>query len=186
MKNIKLMQNKEKFSYIFSICGLVVIIAFLICLYYSGVLFACKTDLVSSIPIGTTTRLVVENSNSSVATFDLNGAVLPGENIQQNINIFNNGQDNLRVRAIAFIYTKDRGKVDLELNVSDFWIKDADGYYYYKDKVTAKETISLTDKIKLSDLYVFNSSERYIINILVESLDSDLDVNSIWHTEIFE
>ena len=173
------MEKKERFSYIFSICGLILIIGFLIFLYTSGFLFASQKSEMSSIPIGSNTTLIVKNSNSAVASFELSGSVLPGEKIRQNISIKNDGLQDLKVRARAFIKTLDEGEIEVYMNVSEKWQKDGD-YYYYTEPVLSKSTIGLTGKIMLNEDYVLSGNQRYIINILVESLSIDVDADSLW------
>ena len=174
------MEKKEKFGYIFSICGLTLVIVFLIFLYNSGVLFAGNQTAVSSVPLGSSTKLFVKDSSSAVASFEVNGALLPGEELSQKIGVFNNGESALNLRAKAFFYTQDMGEVEVALKTSENWIKNDDGYYYLNQLALPNETIALASKLVLNKDYVLRGNNKYIINVLVESLDSELNIERIW------
>lgn len=176
------MSEKGKFGYIFIIWILIFIIAILFFLYFSGFLYASNKNQVSSLPLGTTSKIPLNKNSSFSLSFDIGGEVLPNEKLPQNINIYNESENDLYVRAKAYVFTKN-GLVEMKLETSENWVL-FDDYYYYNSKILGNETISLCTKILVSDKYNFTNKEKYIVNVLAESLDSSLDPVEIWNFEI--
>ena len=180
------MKSKERFCYIFAICVLVSVIALLVFLYLAGLLYASNISQVSNIPINSTVTVEIQKNEASAISFDVSGGLIPGEQIPENINIKNQAQTPLFLRSKAYVYTTDAGLVEIGLNANENWLKNEDGYYYFSEKIEPNQTIALANKIILNESYSFTNKERYIINILVESLDGSLNMQDFWTAEAIE
>lgn len=177
------MTEKGKFGYIFTIWVLVFVIVILFFLYFAGFLYSSNPNQVSSIPLGSTSKITLDEGSAFSLSFDISGEVLPNEKIPQNINIYNNSQKNIYVRAKAYINTVDSGVVYIQLITNDNW-EYYDNYYYYNGEILSNETIALATYIVLNEDYNFTKTERYIVNILAESLNADLNITDVWGVEI--
>ena len=179
------MKSKERFSYIFAISALILVILIMIVLYQSGMLYASNIDQISTTTIGSTTTIEVKEGQSEAISFDISGAVIPGEKIKQNINIKNSGQTKLYLRAKAFSYTIDRGIIEIGLNKTSDWVF-IDDYYYLKSKIEPNQTVGLSSELILNQDYAFTSKQRYFVNILIESLEDKNNVEEVWKIDLNE
>ena len=179
--------HKERFIYIFSIGVLLFLLVLFLILFFSGYLFSTVIDPITNLPLGKSNLVLnVERTQASTMSFSLNGGILPGEKLPQNLNIKNLGEDSVFVRAKAYAFTKDRGQIDFPLEVTNNWLLKDDGYYYYLELLEGLNTIGLASNIVVNDSYEFDCKEKYMVNILVESLSSDLDVNAAWGIDLLQ
>lgn len=152
-------------------------------LYYTGMLLGAKMNQVSSIPLGSNQVVSVKGTGANAISFDLSGGLLPSEKIPQIINIKNDGEEDVFVRAKAYVYTNDNGMVDLKLDTLDKWFYQ-DGYYYYGEKLKKAGLIGLANNLFLNGDYVFTNTKKYIANILIEALNANFSEEDYWGVEI--
>jgi len=173
------MNEKGKFGYIFVIWMLVFIIVILFFLYFSGFLYSANPNQVSNLPLGTTSKISLKENQAFSISFDLNGEILPNEKLPQNINILNIGDEDIFVRAKSYINTLDQGVIDMPLKTGENWAF-YEGYYYFNGKVLKEETVALATHVIVNEEYGFSKKEKYIVNILVESISSTLNIEDMW------
>ena len=174
--------GKERFGYIFTICVLGLLLALFLTLFFTGVLSSLAVSPITNLPMGESQLLVeINGTQSSVAAFSFNGSIIPGEKLPQNINIKNQGRGDLFLRARAYVFTEDQGRVEMPLEVTSNWIKnEEDDYYYFSSYLPSNASIGLGSQIIINPQYAFNSSKKYEVCVVVEGLSSTLDAKNIW------
>ena len=178
------MKSKERFCYVFAICLLLLVIGVLIFLYFSGRLYASNISQVSNIPINSSVFIKVNENEASAISFDISGGLIPGEKIPENINISNQSEDELYLRSKAFVYTAEYGLVGISLEVNQNWELKDDGYYYFIGTIQPNQTIGLASQMILNNEYSLSNKQRYIINVIVETLKKTQNMCDIWHNNI--
>ena len=177
------MKSKERFFYIFVICGLVIAFIIFVSLTFLG-FFNTSKNQVASIPLGEKITLPIE-SGANAISFDVSGAVLPGEILPVNLNAFNNSNQDLFIRVKAYIVTPDTGKINLQVeNFSDWTLFENN--YYYKKILPQNASISIASKVVLPSDYVFLGNYKYNVIIVTEALNSKLDVNEVWGVDFYQ
>ena len=177
------MKSKERFFYIFVICGLVIAFIIFVSLTFLG-FFNTSKNQVASIPLGEKITLPIE-SGANAISLDVSGAVLPGEILPVNLNAFNNSNQDLFIRVKAYIVTPDTGKINLQVeNFSDWTLFENN--YYYKKILPQNASISIASKVVLPSDFVFLGNYKYSVIIVTEALNSKLDVNGIWGVDFYQ
>ncbi len=171
--------SKATYGFIFAIVALVILLAVSLYLGLSGWFFANVTSLESDLKLGQTVNISLTGNEARVVSFTFPGSLLPGQKIDQFINITNNAEDNLHVRAKAVVFDYSNGDVDIEVGISDHWTEN-EGYYYFDEPLLKANKISLGSYVKLSPDKYFDSTKSYVITIVVEALAEGLDRNVIW------
>lgn len=177
------MKSKERFCYIFVISLLITTIGVMVALYMTGMLFVSKINQVSSVPLGSNVVISIENTGANSISFDLCGGLMPEEKVPQLLNVKNDGDTDCYVRAKAFTYASDANKVDLKIATTEKWVF-VDGYYYFIEDVKRGTTIGLANGIILSDSYIFTNDQKYIINVLIESISTQNYHQDLWGVNI--
>ena len=171
----------EKFMYIFTICALLVVLAIFLILFFTGFLFSFALDPVTNLPLGNSPIVMnVSNSQATSISFSVKGSIVPGEKLPQKINVKNDGESEVYLRAKSYIYTIDQGQIEMSLDVTSGWVLKDDGYYYFLETLPKNASVGLSSRIIVNDEYNFDSKNEYQVNIIIESLDQQFDVVSIW------
>lgn len=144
--------------------------------YFSVNYLSSKSDIV----VGDTVSIGVKPNQSNIASFTFDGGYLPNEIIPQVVHI--NGQDLnsdvvLRVRARVF---GAPNVTELDFVTTDHFEKRDDGYYYFDDILKGGNKITFCNYILIPDDVDLSSNEKYILTIVVETLESGLVEENIW------
>jgi len=143
--------------------------------YYFGVAYINSN---SDIVVGDFVNISVLPNQSNVASFTFDGAYLSNEVVPQVIQI--NADDlnvdvRVRVRAKVFGETKS-GEVDFV--TTEHFERANDGYFYYNEILKGGNKTTFCNYIVMPKEQEFLGREKYILTIVVEALDSN--VENIW------
>lgn len=172
--------SKKDIAWLFSVIVLSVALIISILLgvlgFYSSMTFiASDSDLV----VGDTISIGVKPNESTVASMTFDGSFLPDENIPQIIQV--NGTDlstdvYVRVKAKIFGTTQETA---FNFITTDHFEQKDDGYYYFNDILHGGNKITFCNYIVTPKEITFYSGEKYILSIVVETLDTSFD-KAIW------
>lgn len=175
----KFMQKKD-IAWLFAV--IILSVALVVCVvlgvtgYFSALTFLhSKSDLV----IGETISIGIEPNQASVASFTFDGSFLPNENLPQTVQI--NALDlntDVRVRVKAKIFGQEEEQT-FDFITTDHFEKAEDGYYYFDDILHGGNKITFCNYIVTPKEATFYSGEKYVLTIIVETLESKYDEN-IW------
>ena len=173
------MQKKDVawlFAVIILSIALVVSIVLGLMGYFSSLTFlSSKSDLV----IGDTLSIGVEPNQTSVASMTFDGAFLPNENLPQTIQISAETlSSDVRVRVKAKIFGLNETSL-FDFITTEHFEKAEDGYYYFDDILHGGNKITFCNYIVTPKDVTFFSGEKYILTIVVETLETKYDEN-IW------
>lgn len=171
--------SKATYGFIFAIVALVILLAVSLYLGLSGWFYANVISLESDIKLGQTVNITLTENEAKAVSFTFPGSFLPEQKIDQFINVTNNAENNLHIRAKAVVFDYSNGEVGVEIGISDHWTEHED-YYYFDEPLLKSNKISLGSYIKLSPDKYFDSTKSYVVTIVVEALAEDLDRNVIW------
>ena len=178
------MKSKERFSYIFLICGLVGVITLLVFLYFSGVLFASNSGQISNISLTETKTIRVMENGANVLCFDISGGLIPGQELPLKTNILNNSETSVYVRVKVVLNDGKNDLQSIKLKTTEKFVSMDDGYYYFIDEVLTSQTIGLSSALILGEDCVLSNDFRYIVSIIVEGVSTNIDMESIWGINI--
>lgn len=125
---------------------------------------------------GQSQEIFVKPNQTSALSFVFDGSLLPGQEIPQNIQISAlNCPKNvfLRVKCIC------QG-AEFDFGVSEKFSYENDGYFYFDDVLNANEKVVFSKNFVISSNQKLESGKKYIVTVLVETLQEDLDVSEIW------
>ena len=171
--------KKSTYGFIFAIVVLVIALAVSLYLGLSGWFYSNTSKMSSDMQLGTTANLTLNGNESQVVSFTISGAYLPGHDLKQYINVTNESNKPLFVRAKATIFCYDAGECKVELGISEHWTENGD-YYYFDEAVPVSNKISVASYVKLMDDQYFDSQKNYVLTVVVEGLDAELDRTQIW------
>ena len=171
--------SKTTYGFIFAIAFLVVALCVSLYLGISGWFFNYKTKLESDLKLGQSINLSLSGNETKTVSFTFPGSILPGQKLEQFINITNISEKDLFVRAKAIVYTYSNNEQKVEIGINEHWTESGD-YYYFDESLLASNKISLCSYIKLIPSDYYNSSKTYVLTIIVEGLDSSLQRSEIW------
>lgn len=144
--------------------------------YFSSLTFLnAKSDLV----IGDTLSIAVRPNEASVASLTFDGSFLPNENIPQTIQISSEILNaDVRVRVKAKIFGAEQ-EADFDFITTDHFEKAEDGYYYFDDTLHGGNKITFCNYIVTPKETTFYSGEKYVLTIVVETLETKYG-ETIW------
>lgn len=178
------MGKKERFAYIFAIIGLAILLAVSITLGVSGWYYSISNQNGSDSSANSSILIDMNGTGAETTAITFSGKVLNGEKIYRNINLKNVGEKDLYIRAKAEVHTFKDGNKPILLGITENW-SELNGYYYYTTSLQSGASIGLASYVKIDEEYRFESSKNYIINVVIESLDKNLDVMNIWNVDIY-
>lgn len=172
--------SKKDIAWLFTVIILSVALVVSILLgvlgYLSSLTFmATKSDLI----VGDAISIAVSPNQSSVASVTFDGSYLPNENLPQTIQI--NATDlnaDVRVRVKARLFGLDND-TPFDFITTEHFEKADDGYYYFDDVLHGGNKITFCNYIVTPKEVDFYSGEKYILSIIVETLETKYDQN-IW------
>lgn len=171
--------SKTTYGFIFTIILLIISLGIVLYLAISGWFYTNMTKLESDMKIGQTVNIDIDENEAQVVSFTIPGAYLPGQKIDQFINISNVSDKDLFIRAKIVIFDFDKGEEKMQVGTTDHWT-EYDGRYFYNEKLLSANKIAFASYVKLLDTKYFDSTKSYVVSIVVESLDANLDRTAIW------
>ncbi|MBO5394760.1 MAG: hypothetical protein J6A28_02520 [Clostridia bacterium] len=174
--------SKENAVWVFIVALLSGLLALSIYLGMSGWYFKSQQNVATDLIIGKTVQTAIKANEANAISLNLEGAYLPGEKLPQIIAIKNiDDEKNLYIRAKAFIESGDNASSQLSLIQTANWTyNSADGYCYYNDLLTPQNKVALCSDIISPQNPALQTSKKFIITFVFESLDSSQNVEIIW------
>ena len=171
--------KKSTYGFIFAIVVLVIALGISLYLGLSGWFYSNTSSLKSDMQLGSNVNLSLKGTETQAVSFTLSGAYLSGQKLKQFINLTNEFDAPIYVRAKALIFSYDLNDCKIELGVSDLWTENGD-YYYFDEPLESQNKISVASYVKLLNDEFYDSHKSYILTIIVEGLDANLDRQQIW------
>ncbi len=175
--------KKENVAWLFTVIVLSILLILSIILgvtgYYSSVNFLHSN---SDLQIGDSASVAVRPNETSVISYTFDGSFLPNETLPHVIQISNtNSSSDLRVRVKAVVFGLTR-VVPFEFVTTEHFEQAVDGYYYYDELLKSGNKITFSNYITIPADNEFESGEKYILTVIVETLDSKCD--NIWEQTV--
>lgn len=172
--------KKQNIGWIFACGTLTFLLIISVILGVTG-FFSSLTYLKSNgdLVVGDDVSISVKPNEASVVSFTFDGSYLPDQVIPHIIQINNSSLDSdlrLRVKAKIFGLRED---LNLDFVTTSHFEKAEDGYYYFDDTLKGGNKITFSNYIKIPDSHEFASGEKYVLTIVVETLETKYDKN-IW------
>lgn len=137
-----------------------------------------KTNI--SLVVGDSAEIGVISNETSVFSLQLDGDYLPGEKLPYSLQIKALDLDkNVFVRLKSVVFG---GKEPFNVNFStdDKFTFENDGYYYYDGTIAGGDKVLFSEEIVLPENIVLTSGNKYILSVVVECVDENVDINQIW------
>ncbi len=171
--------KKQQFLFIFSICGLIILLGISIFLGVSGWYYTLEKKQDFEIANGETMLVEVNKNQSNTLSFLLNGSLLQGQNISQKVNVLNSGEEGVYLRVKAYTHTM-KGDFKCGISALSLWNENADGYYYFQEALNPNARAGVCDAIKLNEEIYLNSQKKYILTLMFETIGESVDVDAFW------
>lgn len=174
--------DKSNFGWLFACIGLVILLALSVYLGTSGFFFSTKNTYTTDLVLGQNIECGLQKNQASSVSLNFEGGFLADERLPQIISVKNMEQSSsLYVRAKVFVYSAQNQVFDLDIVENSNWTKNEDGYFYYNNVVIPNEKINFCSSVILSNQnFQPVSWKKYILTCVFETLESTLDVNTIW------
>lgn len=173
--------NKDNFGWIFVSCALAILLGLSIYLGISGWYFKTEKSYSTDIELGKTVQFGVKKNQANSISFNLDGSYLSGERLPQLISVKNlDEKSDVYLRAKIFIYTGDNQTKKMNLVETVNWTYQEDGYYYYNELLTPLNKVALCSYVFIDEETELQTDTKYIVSIVLESLDKNQDVSQIW------
>lgn len=172
---------KKTYPFILSTIILAIFLVISLVLGFSGHLFSLAKDFKENELTPGDSAVVQLNSNSSSSiSYLIDGEFLNYEKIPISIKVRGANDKNVKVRARALVDDKGEERA-LSLGFTDDFVAGDDGYYYLKDVLNSQTIIPAVVSVNLEQDLRLRCDEKYIITILFETLDSELDAEMVWN-----
>lgn len=172
--------NKSNIGWLFAVIALSILLIVSIILGVNGYFFSMSfTRLNSDIVVGEGATIEVLPEESSILSFTFDGSYLPNERIPQKLQISaKNADSDVLVRVKAKVFG---GAAEEELEFETTENFDFDGeYYYYKNVLGAGGKVLFCDYLKIPLENTLSSKEKYILTIVVESVENSEENQQKW------
>lgn len=139
-----------------------------------------ETDL----QVGQIENINIFANKTSVLSLTFDGAFLPEEKIPFTIQISAPEiEKNVVFRVKSDVFGVKKSEKIAFVTSENFTLED-DGYYYYNNVLQGGDKVTFCEKIRLPETSFFDAEKRYVFTISVETLDAELDANSIWKNNV--
>lgn len=174
-------KDKSFYGWLFAVVALSILLGLSIYLGVTGWYFQTDFSVSSDIELGSTVEVAVHRNQANTASFSFNGGYLQGEALPQIISVKNDDESgDVFLRAKVYVFTTGNESIRMELRETVNWVLREDGYYYFKDKLTAQGKVGICSHVVISPDSEFRGDRSYIMTILFESLDATLDPELYW------
>ena len=109
--------SKSTYGFIFAIVLLVILLGISLYLGISGWFFSNTTTLQSDLELGKTVNISVAQTGAQAVSFTFPGSYLPGQKLSQYINITNNADNDLFIRAKAVVFRYEQGEASWQVGI---------------------------------------------------------------------
>ena len=180
--------DKSNFGWLFACIGLVLLLVLSVYLGKSGFFFTTENAYTTDLILGQSIECGLQKNQSTSASLNFSGGFLPDERLPQVVAVKNmDGEASLYLRAKVFVYSSQNQILDVDIVENSNWVKNDDGYFYYNDLIQPNEKVSLCSHVILgSQDFQPVSWKKYILTFVFETLDSNLDVQTIWGSQLGE
>ena len=173
--------NKENVGYIFIIVLLTILLGLSIYLGLSGWYFYSDQNYSTDLQLGKTMETNVKGSEAMAVSLNLQGSYLPGEALPQVIAINNADTETIMLRVKVYLDSGEGDLIPVKISTTQLWqFREEDGYYYYTDNLTSFAKCSFCSGLFMPDNAVLQTTKKYMVTFVIESLKGDQDVVSIW------
>ena len=175
-------KTDKQFGWLFAVITLSCLLALSIYLGVSGWYFSSGFSQEGDIILGNSVDLSIGKNSATSTSFSFSGGYLEGEKLPQIINIKNAEDDGqLYLRAKVYVFMSDNAIANMSLVTNENWAYNPeDGYYYYNDKLIAQGKIGLATHVVIGEGSSLSGDKKYIMTVLVESLDAQKDIADYW------
>lgn len=174
-------KNEPYYGWLFAVVSLLILLGISIYLGVSGWYFSSNLTQTSDMVLGNTVEMSIKENQSTTCSFTLSGAYLPEEELPQIISVKNSSEKSkVFLRAKIYIFMESSTIAKMSMNTNTNWYLGDDGYYYYRDELIEQGKASVCSGIVIGQDSMLCGEKSYVVTILVESLDSSLDVETIW------
>ena len=172
--------NKTNIAWLFAVIALSILLLVSIILGINGYYFSMSfIRAKSDISVGTTATIEVLPDEASVLSFTFDGSYLPKERLPQKVQISAvNSNKDLLVRVKTRVFG-DETDQKLEFFTDDRFVFDGE-YYLFKDVLGSGGKTLFCDYIQIPEKNHLSSKEKYILSIVVESVENTPDNQLKW------
>ena len=173
--------SKDNFGWIFTTCALTILLGLSIYLGISGWYFKTEKSYTTDMMLGKSVQFSVKKNESNSISFNLDGSYLSGDRLPQLVSVKNeDDQSSLYLRAKIFIYSGDNQTLKMNMVETVNWTYKEDGYYYFNNLLTPQNKVALCSYVFIDEETDLQTNTKYIVSIIIESLDSTQQVEQIW------
>lgn len=173
--------KKEYIGWLFAVIILSCLLIISVILGLTGYYFSVSyLNSNAELVVGDQISVNVEPNQASVVSFTFDGSFLPNETIPQVVQISAtdlNSDCKVRVKAEVFGV---KNKVNFDFVTTEHFEKAPDGYYYYDDILNGGNKITFCKYLVMPNSPELVSKEKYVLTLVVETLESKYDVENIW------
>ncbi len=174
-------KNKPMHGWLFAVISLVILLGISVYLGVSGWYFTTDFSQNNDLVLGNNVEIAVKKNESATASFSFSGGIIPGEKLPQIVSIKNMSEEGKTfLRAKIYIFMADSSLATMSLVTSNNWVYNEDGYYYFTDELISQGKANLASHIVMDENSALCGEKNYIMTILVESVDTTLQVQDIW------
>ena len=173
--------KKNTIPWVFAVIILFFLLVLSIVLGLTGFYFSVSyMEGALDIRLGETASVVVDANQTGVLSMVVDGAYLPEMPIKQVVQIMSRDMDKkLILRIKSEVFGCD-GKASFGFITTEHFEQAEDGYYYYDSQLSGGEKITFCNYIVVPEDVDVVSGEKYILTIVVETLDEGLSQAGIW------
>lgn len=174
--------DKSNFAWIFTCIVLSILLGLSLYLGISGWFFKNENAYTTDLEIGKTIQIDIGKNQANAVSLNLDGSYLEGERLAQIISVKSmEDEQDLYLRAKIFVYTSDNQTKKMDIVETVNWTFDnEDNYFYFNDILNPNNKISLCSYLIVGEGSKLISSKKYIVTVVIESLDKTQDVEKIW------
>ena len=172
--------NKSHIGWLFAVIALSILLIVSIVLGMNGYYFSMSfLRAKSDISIGKTATIEVLPDEASVLSFTFDGSYLPKEKLPQKVQISAvNSDKDLLVRVKSRVFGEETGK-SLEFVTDDRFVYDGE-YYTFQDVLGSGGKTLFCEYIQIPEENSLSSKEKYILSIVVESVENTIENQLKW------
>ena len=174
--------SKDNFGWIFTCVGLAILLALSVYMGISGWYFENDRSFSTDIQLGKTMQIGIKKNEANAVSFNLDGSFLAGERLPQLVSIKNLDEiEDVYLRAKIFIYSGTNQTIKMNMVETINWqYNQDDGYFYFNSLLTPQNKVALCSYVFVDEDAILYTDTKYIVTIVIESLDSAQDAEGIW------
>lgn len=180
--------SKDNFGWIFLTIGLAILLALSVYMGLSGWYFENNRTFTTDIELGKTVQIGIKKNEATAISFNLDGSFLEGERLAQLVSVKNLDEtQSIYLRAKIYIYSGENQTLNMNMVETINWEYNADdGYYYFDSLLTPQNKVALCSHVFINEDTTLDTNTKYIVTIVLESLDQNQNPLSIWENNPVE